>query len=156
MLLMVVSIGTDKRVPVHFDALRPADLKENSLARGARGSFVAVRREDLVAKWEHKGAEFDAWAASVDVAAICQLFLTDLHALDADSDNDWISIPQATAFSGYSKQHIRRWIQSGQLAVTGDGKARRVRLQFLPGSLLQWQVRTLSCIREAIRWHFLR
>lgn len=91
-----------------------------------------MRRDDLVAKWEHKGAEFDALAASVDAAAMCQLFLADLHALDADSDDDWISIPQAAAFSGYSKQHIRRLIQSGQLAAVGEGKARRVRLGTLP------------------------
>lgn len=91
-----------------------------------------MRRDDLVVKWEHKGAEFQALAANVDAAAMCQLFVADLQALAAESHDDWVSIGQAAAFSGYSKQYIRRLIRSGQLPAEGEGKTRRVRLRDLP------------------------
>lgn len=89
-------------------------------------------RDDLVVKWERKAAEFQALAANVDAAAMCQLFVADLQALAAESRDDWILIGQAPAFSGYSKQHIRRLIQSGQLPAEGEGRARRVLLRALP------------------------
>lgn len=89
-------------------------------------------RDELLAKWERRSADFRAVAAKVDAAAICQQFVADLEALAAENDDDWVSLPQAAAFSGYSKQHIRRMINGGQLRAVGERKARRVRLRDLP------------------------
>ena len=91
-----------------------------------------MRPDELVGKWTHKAAEFDALAATVDAAAMCQQFIADLQSLEADDGSDWVSIAEAATFSGYSKQHIRRLIQSGQLAAQREGKERRVRLHDLP------------------------
>jgi excisionase family DNA binding protein len=91
-----------------------------------------MRRDELVGKWSRKADEFDALAATVDAAAMCQQFIGDLQSLGADGESDWVSITEAATLSGYSKQHIRRLIQSGQLAAQREGKERQVRLHDLP------------------------
>lgn len=91
-----------------------------------------MRRTELEEKWELKAAELRSLSASVDGAAMCQLFIADLHALAAENEDAWVSIAEAAALSGYSQQHIRRLIHSRQLEVDGEGKRRRVRLNSLP------------------------
>ena len=91
-----------------------------------------MQRDELVGKWAHKAAEYDGLAATVNAAAMCKLFVADLKALATESHDDWVLIPEAVRVSGYSKQHIRRLIQSGQLPAEGVGKARRVPLHALP------------------------
>jgi len=96
-----------------------------------------MERDELVAKWTHKAAEFRGLAATVDAAAMCELFVADLKTLAIESHDDWVLIPEAARVSGYSKQHIRRLIQHGQLPADGVGKARRVPLHLLPRKPLQ-------------------
>ena len=91
-----------------------------------------MRWDELVTKWAHKAAEFRALTATVNAAAICDLFAADLKTLAGESRDDWVSIHEAAEFSGYSKAHLRKLIQSGQLPAEGIGKARRVPLHLLP------------------------
>lgn len=91
-----------------------------------------MQRDELVGKWAHKAAEYDGLAATVNAAAMCKLFVADLKTLASESRDDWVSIPDAAEFSGYSKAHLRKLIQSGQLPAEGVGKARRVPLHLLP------------------------
>ena len=91
-----------------------------------------MQRDELVGKWAHKAAEYGGLAATVNAAAMCKLFVADLKTLATETHDDWVSIPEASTFSGYSQQQIRRWIKSGQLPSEGVGKARRVRLGDLP------------------------
>ena len=44
-----------------------------------------MQRDELVTKWAHKAAEFRALMATVNAAALCDLFAADLKTLAGES-----------------------------------------------------------------------
>ncbi len=85
----------------------------------------------LAEKWR-QDADRDEKRGLRDAAAMGRHFADELEAYEADYENEILTLDQAAAESGYSKDHLSLLITQGKLPNAGKKGAPRVRRRDLP------------------------
>jgi hypothetical protein len=87
---------------------------------------------ELVAKWSTRRDEYRRLSVMVDGARLCEEVLGDLRLLIETQGETVLSISDAAAISGYSREHLGRLVKEGKLENVGRPHAPRVRRGDLP------------------------
>ena len=74
-----------------------------------------MTRDDLRAKYRHRQTEFAKVKAQVDGAAICGEILNDLELLWITEEEQVLTLDEAAARSGYSKEHLARMVRQTKI-----------------------------------------
>jgi hypothetical protein len=92
--------------------------------------------DELRAKWAARAAEFETLGAMVSASMLCRAILDDLELVPAGSEEAMLSIAQASAYSGYSRDHLARLVRQGKLRTLRQPGSRG-RYRFRQGDLPQ-------------------
>lgn len=87
---------------------------------------------ELRAKWSARAAEWAALGVMVNGPQVAANVLEDLAQLEHATADETLTLADAARESGYSGEHLRHLIASGQLANAGRKHAPRVRRSDLP------------------------
>jgi hypothetical protein len=79
---------------------------------------------ELRAKLEAQAEEFDRLGAMVPAGKLVRALLDDLAALATTDDEEVLSMPEASAYSGYSEDHLARLVKQGKLATLREPGSR--------------------------------
>ena len=90
-----------------------------------------MTREEFVARWTSRKADFGQLGAIVDAAKLCIEVLADFDAVTTAQDETLLTLREAAAQSGYSTDHLRRLARQGRLPCVRRGR----RLLFRAGSI---------------------
>jgi hypothetical protein len=89
-------------------------------------------RVALLAKWRATADALRAIDAHVSGGALCEQFIADLNAVEADSPDESLTLAEAAAESGYSPAHLRRLASRGVIQASGRGRHWRIARRSLP------------------------
>jgi hypothetical protein len=82
---------------------------------------------ELRERWEHRRDVFATFGASVDGAKLAGEILADIATLETANADEVLTLTNAARESGYSAEHLRHLVASGQLANAGRKHAPRVK-----------------------------
>src|SRR5213080_4480846 len=91
-----------------------------------------MTREDFVARWRTRLTEWARIGALVDGARVCEDVLQDFEAVTRAEDDAELSLSEAAAESGYSRDHLRRLHRLGKLLAYRKGRSLFFRSGDLP------------------------
>ena len=91
-----------------------------------------LTRAGLVARWRAVRNTLAEVGGLVDGAKLVDRLLVDLEAVCAAEDGETLTLAQAAAESGYSRDHLARLIRTGAILNVGRRRAPRVRRVDLP------------------------
>ena len=91
-----------------------------------------MTRDDLLALWQRRRAEWKRLGAHVEGVAVADEILADLALLEQCEGDEILSLAAASSESGYSSDHIARLIRKGTIPNAGRPNAPRVRRGDLP------------------------
>ncbi len=91
-----------------------------------------MKPAEFIAKWEARANELERMGALVDGATLCRDLLKDLEALRGANEDDLLSLADAAATSGYTRDHLSRLIRDGKIPNAGRRGAPRIRRGDLP------------------------
>lgn len=83
-------------------------------------------------RWVARRDEFQRLGVSVDGASLCDEVIADLERLREERDGKKLTLSDAAALSGYSREHLARLIRSGKLANAGRKHSPRILAADLP------------------------
>src|SRR5947208_7241555 len=81
-----------------------------------------MTREDFLIRWRARQSEWARIGALVDGARVCEDMLQDFEAVTRAEDNAELSLSEAAAESGYSRDHLRRLHRFGKLPAYRKGR----------------------------------
>lgn len=84
---------------------------------------------ELRAKWVGRRSEWEALGVQVDGARVAAEVLGDLQAL---TDEDTVTLTEASRIGGYSVDHLQRLVRGGTLANQGRKFSPRIRRADVP------------------------
>lgn len=91
-----------------------------------------MTRDELLTRWQTRGAEWKRLGAHVDGGAVADEILADIALLEQIEGDEVLSLTAASAESGYSRDHLARLIRQGTIPNAGRPNAPRVRRRDLP------------------------
>lgn len=83
-------------------------------------------------RWERRRDEWARFGVSVDGAKLAAEVVADLDAFESSAADEVLTLTDAARESGYSAEHLRHLIASGQLENAGRKHAPRVKRSDLP------------------------
>ncbi len=86
----------------------------------------------IIRKWMERREIFRRSHAWVEGARICDEMLADLGAVASDDQAQLLSLTQAAAMSGYSREHLGRLVRDAKIPNAGTPNAPRIRRCDLP------------------------
>lgn len=86
---------------------------------------------ELVERWQAEAATLDAWGDDRG-ATILRRAATELDAAATEHEAQALTIPQAADESGYSRDHLRALVASGQVPNAGRKGSPKIRRRDLP------------------------
>lgn len=87
---------------------------------------------DLITRWTARRAELAKLHALVEGSLLVDEILSDLEQLAASSDEEGLTLSQASGRCGYTADSLSRLIRQGKLTNIGRRGAPRVRASELP------------------------
>ena len=94
-----------------------------------------MTREDFLTRWRTRQSEWARIGALVDGARVCEDVLQDFEAVTRAEDDAELSLSEAAAESGYSRDHLRRLHRLGKLPAYRKGRNLFFRSAELPRKL---------------------
>lgn len=88
-----------------------------------------MTRDQLLTKWAVRRDELARLGAQVDGRRVCEEIIQDLRSL---ADERIVNLTQASALTGYSREHLGRLVRRGEIPNVGRRNAPRVRVTDLP------------------------
>jgi hypothetical protein len=76
-----------------------------------------MRLNELRAKLEAQADELDRLGALVPAGKLLRALLSDLQAVAVGDQDDVLSMHEASAYSGYSEDHLARLVKQGRLST---------------------------------------
>jgi hypothetical protein len=104
---------------------------------------------ELRERWEHRRDVFAMFGASVDGAKLVAEVLADLDAFECASADEVLTLADAATESGYSAEHLRHLVASGQLTNAGRKHAPRIKRSDLPRKLAAKTTERASAASDA-------
>ena len=95
-------------------------------------NFVAGPREDILARWEGRLAEWEELNVQVDGKSIARLVLDDLRSIAMAHELTPLSLIAAAQESGYSPTHLGREVKAGRIPNAGRFNAPKILRRDLP------------------------
>jgi hypothetical protein len=87
---------------------------------------------EVIERWVNRRDEFKRLKASVDGALLCEEVIADLEGLIKSRDSETLTLAQASARTGYSRDHLSRLLRRGLLTNVGRKNKPRVVAGELP------------------------
>ena len=97
-----------------------------------RGNRSMKDARDLIARWSARRADFARLHALVDGSSLIDEILSDLEQLAARTDEEGLTLAQASKRCGYAPDSLSRLIRQEKLTNIGRRGAPRVRASELP------------------------
>jgi hypothetical protein len=91
-----------------------------------------TRRDEVLARWESRQAEWARLHVTVDGATLAAEVLDDLRGILDDDSRTPLTLAEASTESGFSKDRLRHLVAEGRLHNVGRKGAPRVRRGDLP------------------------
>jgi len=91
-----------------------------------------MQRDDFLARWSARRNEWARLGVHVDGAKVCDEVLADFQAVTTFEDEAVLDLEEASARSGYSKDHLRRLVRLGRLRAHKVGRGLFFRTGDLP------------------------
>ena len=108
-----------------------------------------MTRDELLARWQNRRAEWRRLGAHVEGVAVADEILADLALLEQSEGAEILSLSEASAESGYSREHLARLIRQGSIPNAGRPNAPRVRRRDLPRKATSLQSQEEGAISRA-------